>query len=346
MKKIILGILALAFSFACVQSQCLAPLDAVSAITENPVDEINGVFKFDYKIKADVKFTTGGRTQQVEMDYYVNSADGSILFPSGFRGFFNVNFGSYENSQGKIDGAIWLANGQMVTYFLDKKDGVKRAVTRQSRQSADGRFENDYMNMMRFFNSSAELAEHPEPMPEYIQWPTVTEGYRGELIEAGTGIKNTVDIYFDTKPTPFKTSTVMVGFMVGVMKDAVYKNCNRLVVYNRVNIGGEDSGDSIQAELRIMLPSGITFDATDYKPMFVGGDAGTDYSVKMNDFQGRMFDLMTREENMKMRRKRCRTVECSSRITAELERIEEEMDQLNCEIAHSMGVADKLDECH
>ncbi len=345
MKKIILAILVLTLGVTNVHSQCLAPLDAPSAIAANPVDEIDGVFKFDYKIKADVKFTMGGRTQRVEMDYYVNSADGSIFFPSGFRGFFNVNFGAYEDSRGKIDGAIWLANGQMVTYYLDKKDGAKRAATRKSAQTADGRFENDYMKMMEFFNSSAALAEHPAPMPEHIIWPTPTEGYRGEVIESRTGIKNTVDIYFDTKPTPIKTSTTMVGFMVGVMKDRVYKNCNRLVVYNKVNIGGEDSRDNIQAELRIMLPSGITFDAREYKPLIVGGDVGTDVNAQMQEYNMQLQILEMDKENFKNRRKLCRNQVCRDEMNREIARIDERIERLTCEAARAMGWEHLADNC-
>ena len=304
-----------------VHSQCLAPLGAESALRENPVEKINGVFKFDYKIQADIEFTMNGSAERIEMDYYVNSADGSMLFPSGPMGFFNTNFGSYQNNRGKIDGAIWLANGQMITYFLDKSDGSKRAVTRQTKQTANDKFGNDYLSMMRFFNSSTELAEHPEPMPSHIQWKNPTEGYKGEIIESYTGLKNTVEIYFDSKPTPIKTSTVMVGFMIGVMKDAVHKNCNRLAVFNKVNIGGDDSDEYIQAELRSMLPSGITFDATDYKPTFLGGDAGTDFTSNMSDFEGRMMDLISRKEALKTRRKRCSLSVCLDRIDAELERV-------------------------
>ncbi|WP_435623336.1 hypothetical protein [Flagellimonas sp.] len=344
-KAVFVSMGLMVFGLTFLQSQCLAPLEAESPMPPNPVNNINGVFNFDYKIKADVKFTMSGRTQRIEMDYYVNSADGSILFPSGFRGFFNVNFGSYEDNRGRIDGAIWLANGQMVNYFFDKSDGKKRAVTRKIRGTAEGRFENDYRNIVDFFNSAAELAEHPEPMPSHIVWSSITEGYKGQLVEAHTGITNTVEIYFDTNPTTFKTSVPMVGFMVGIMKDTVFKNCNRLAVYTKVNIGGDGSSDSIQAELRFMRSTARTFDATEYKPTYIGGETGTDINAAMQDFNRRLQILSSDKENFKERRKLCRDNLCRERMNREIQRIEDAMKRLECEAARNMGMEHLADDC-
>ncbi|MGB5668149.1 MAG: DUF11 domain-containing protein, partial [Maribacter sp.] len=176
--------------------ECLAPLDSESAFTANPVDEINAVFKFDYKIKAVMDFqmsdTDGfspeysrGNPTQMIMEYYVNSADGSILFPGGSFGFFKSNL-TYSDLDGTIDAAIWLANGQMVSYVDDAKNDKKHAITRESVQTANSRFGTDYINMMQFFQSAFELAELPDPLPSHVQWPRSTKGYRGELIEGYT----------------------------------------------------------------------------------------------------------------------------------------------------------------
>lgn len=121
--------------------ECLAPLDAESSFPPNPENEINGIFKFDYKIEALVNFSGAnidpdyarGDPNQLIMEYYVNSADGSIMFPGGPTGFFKTNM-SYPNSDGTIDAAIWLANGQMVSYVYDSEEKKWRAITRKVRR--------------------------------------------------------------------------------------------------------------------------------------------------------------------------------------------------------------------
>ena len=94
---------------------------------------------------------------------------------------------------------------------------------------------------MQIFSSSEALAEHPEPMPYYLVWDHPTQGYKGKLVEE-TGIENTRNIYFDTAPTPIKTSCIMMGYMVGVLKDAGEQKCNRLIVYNKVSIVVKNRG--------------------------------------------------------------------------------------------------------
>lgn len=344
MRNLLVTWFLLAVAFG-VSAQCLAPAGEVSGMAANPVDQIDGIFRFDHKIKSDVKFSMDGNVEHLTMDYYVNSADGSILFPSGPMGFFNTNLGVYRNADGRIDGAIWLANGQMVTYVYDADNSIKRAITRQSAQTAEGRFGNDYMHMMQFFTSSAELAAHPVPMPSHIRWNSVTRGYKGQLVEARTGLTNTWTLYFDTTPTSVKTSAVMVGFMVGVLKDA-REGCNRLVVYNKVDIGGEGTGNYIEAALSNMLPSGITFDASEYKPMTLGGDAGTDIQGKMAGYQARMADLLRRKETLKERRSRCLSDFCRDQVDREVEELREREKRLKCEMARAMGMEDVMEDCN
>ena len=345
MKTIILTWLALAVSHGS-WAQCLAPLDAESNFSSNPVNKINGVFKFDYKIESILKYSMGGAPEELKMDYYVNSSDGTILFPSGPTGFFSTNLGMYTSNDGRIDGAIWLPNGQMVTYVFDADNNINRAITRETSQTAGNLDTNDYQNMMQFFSSSEELAEHPDPMPADAQWNGTTQGYKGELVESRTGIKNTWTIYFDANPTPIKTSPIMVGFMVGVLKDARELKCNRLAVYTRVDIGGPDTGEYMQTELISIKPMGITFDATDYKPTTLGGDAGSDMKVEMDYFQGRMVQLLRRKETLEDRRKQCGSDLCRDNIDRELEELQEQEKRLNCEMAVAMGLEDLLEDCN
>ncbi|WP_222981464.1 hypothetical protein [Flagellimonas meishanensis] len=333
--------------------KCLAPVDEESAMSPNPVDKIDGVFKFDYKIEALVKFHMDmsdvnteyarGNPNELIMEYYVNSADGSILFPGGPTGFFSTNL---RGDMSKVDASIWLANGQMVTYGYDANNRQKRAATRKINQTADQRMGSDYLNMMQFFRSSAELAEHPDPMPAHIKWNNITQGYKGKMIEGHTGIENTWTLYFDTEPTPIKTTCTMMGYMVGVLKDVREQNCNRLIVYNRVDIGGEGSGEAIEAELRAIRPMGMNFDATDYKPMYLGGERGTDINTKMKNFEARMKLLLQEKESLKERRRRCPLDVCRDRIDAQLESIDEDIKRLNCEIARTVGMEDMLDDCN
>ncbi|MCP4975067.1 MAG: DUF11 domain-containing protein [Maribacter sp.] len=335
--------------------ECIATIDAESSMSPNPVDKIDEVFKFDYKIKAVVNFQMAdtdefspeyshGNPNQLIMEYYVNSADGSMFLPGGPFGFFKTNF-SYSTYFGKIDGAIWLPNGQMVVYGYDAKDRQNRAVTRESIQTADSRWSTDYLNMMQFFSSSEELAEHPGPMPERVQWSGTTVGYKGKLIEGLTGIENTWNIYFDTAPTPIKTSCIMMGFMVGVLKDARELKCNRLVVYTKVNIGGEDTGDVIEAELKSIKPMGITFDGTSYKPQTIGGDFGTPAMAKMDDFEDKMRSIEIRRQTIEREKKRCMNERCIDQKIALLEDLRKEKSQVICEQMVAMGMEDSFTAC-
>lgn len=335
--------------------ECLAPLDVESAFTANPVDEIDVVFKFDYKINAIMNFQMSdteefspeysrGNPTQMIMEYYVNSADGSMLFPGGPTGFFKTNL-SYSDLKGTIDAAIWLANGQMVSYVYDANNDKKHAITREIKQTANSRFGTDYMNMMQFFRSSFELAEQPDPLPSHVQWPGSTKGYRGELIESYTGLTNTWDIYFDTTPTPIRTSCIMMGFMVGVLKDVRNTQCNRLAVYTKVNIGGTGTGDAIEVELKSIKPMGITFDGSVYKPMTIGGEYGTTAGAKMDDYTAKMRRVESRIKIAKIERGNCIADWCIEEKDALLESLQKEKSRVICEQMVNMGMEDSFAEC-
>ena len=335
--------------------ECLAPLDTESAFAANPVDEIDVVFKFDYKIKAILDFQMSdmeefspeysrGNPTQMIMEYYVNSADGSMLFPGGPTGFFKTNL-SYSDIEGTIDAAIWLANGQMVSYVYDANNDKKHAITREITQTANGRFGTDYMNMMQFFRSSFELAEQPDPLPSHVQWPGSTKGYRGELIESYTGLTNTWDVYFDTAPTPIRTSCIMMGFMVGVLKDVRNTQCNRLAVYTKVNIGGTGTGDAIEVELKYIKPMGITFDGSDYTPFTIAGEYGTAAGAKMDDLEAKMRSIEIRRQTIEREKERCMNTRCVDQKNALLEDLRKEKSQAICEQMVAMGMEDSYTEC-
>jgi len=330
--------------------ECLAPLDAESSFSPNPDTEINGIFKFDYKIESLINFSGAdidpdyarGDPNQLIMEYYVNSADGSIMFPGGLTGFFKTNL-SYSNNDGTIDAAIWLANGQMVSYVYDSEEKKWRAITRESAQTANGRFGNDYLNMMQFFRTAQEMAELPDPLPSYVDWPNSAKGYRAELIESYTGNTNIWNMYFDTAPTPIKTSCIMMGFMVGVLKDARNTKCNRLLIYTKVDIGELTSGESMEIILKSIKPAGITFDAKKYEPLRIDGDAGTAILKDLDQYESRMRSIEIRKQTVE--RRYCSNVSCEDQKIAELEVLRREKSEVICEMMVKNGMESSMAEC-
>ena len=332
------------------RGECLAPLDAESAFPPNPEGEINGTFKFDYKIEAHVNFNGAeidpeyarGNPNQLIMEYYVNSADGSIIFPGGPSGFFKTNL-SYSNRDGTIDAAIWLANGQMVSYVYDAKKLQWHAITRESAQTNEARWGNDYLNMMQFFRTAQEMAELPDPLPAYVDWPNSAKGYRAEMIESYTGNTNIWDMYFDTAPTPIKTSCIMMGFMAGVLKDASRVKCNRLLIYTKVNIGGLDTGESMEIILKSIKPASITFDGSKYQPLRIGGDAGTSILKDLDQYESQMRSIEIRKQTIE--RRYCTNTRCEDQKNADLEDLRKEKSQVICAMMVKNGMESSMGEC-
>ncbi len=333
---------------------CLAPIDELSRMTPNPT-AIDGDFRFDYRIKAVLNFemanTDGfspeyfrGNPNELIMEYYVNSSDGSILFPGGLRGFFNTNFRDFS-AFGEIHAAIWRPNGQMVVYGIDARDGIKRAVTRESIQTSQGRYQNDFLQIQRFISSSLEWGAWREPLPSRIEWRGEVIGYKANLKEEQTGMTNVWIMYFDKAPTPITTSVPMMGFMVGVLKDIQELQCNRLAVYTKVLIGGHDTGDSIEMELKWIKPMGISFDATSYKPMTIGGDYGTPVFEKMEDVEDKLRSIEIGRQMLERQRKKCKDKRCFDRIDAQLEDLHKQKSEAICRQMVEMGMEDSFAEC-
>lgn len=333
---------------------CLVPVGELSSMAQNPM-AIDGSFSFDYKIMALLNFqmadTDGfspeysrGDPFELEMEYYVNSADGSILFPGGSMGFFKTNF-SYSSRLGDVDAAIWLPNGQMVIYGYEE-DGIKRAVTRESIQTPEGRYQNDFLQIQRFIGSSLEWGEWREPLPPSVDWRGDVKGYKANLPDASTGQTNTWILYFDKAPTAIKTNIPMMGYMVGVLKDIEETQCNRLVVYSKILIGGAGTGDAIEVELKSIRPMGITFDGSPYKPMTLSGDYGTAAFAKMDDYEDKMRSIEIRRQTLEQRKRRCPPNSiCQERINAELEALRKEKAEAICEQMVAMGMEDSFAAC-
>lgn len=333
---------------------CLAPAVKVSSMSPNPAN-IDGTFKFDYKIDALLNFQmadTDGFSPEyarsnpntLTLEYYINSADGSMLFPGGSSGFFKTNF-SYSDQYGDVDAAIWLPNGQMVTYVNDKRNREKRAVTRESSQTSDGRYQNDFMQIQRFISSSLEWGEWREPLPSHVEWRGEVVGYKANLPEAYTGLTNTWIMYIDKAPTPIFTSVPLMGYMVGVLKDIEEMHCNRLVVYSKVLIGGPDTGDVLEVELKSIKAMGITFDGSPYQPMSIGGDSGTPIIAKMDAYESKMRDFELHKQTLLRRKERCMTDSCVESVNEELEALRLEKQRVICEGMVAMGMKESVAEC-
>lgn len=333
-------------------ADCLAPMEELSKMTPNP-ENIDGTFRFDYKINSLLNFEMAdtanfnpeysrGNPTEWKMEYYVNSSDGSILFPGGEMGFFNTNF-RMNSSLGEIDAAIWLPNGQMVIYGTGT-DGKRHAITRESIQTSEGRYQNDFMQIQRFISSSLEWGEWREPLPPRIDWRGDVIGYKATLPEERTGFDNVWIMYFDKAPTAIRTSVPMIGYMVGVMKDIQELQCNRLLVYSKVEIGGHDSGDAIEVELKSIRSMGITFDGSSYKPMVVGGDYGTAGLAKMDELNAKLRSIEVRKQTLERERKSCRDKRCRDGVDAQLEDLRREKSEVICRQMESMGL-ENFAEC-
>ena len=344
---VIVGGSATSNSTSTTVGNCLAALNAESKMEPNSESDVNSVFKFDYKIESIL--TIGGTDtdyarhgNRFKMDYYVNSADGTIMIPGGPTGFFKTNF-DYADTNDRIDAAIWLSNGQMVSYVYDAKAGHQRAITKESALTAGTRMGNDFLKSKEFLESARKLPGNYKP-PE-MTWPEPAIGYEGQVKENYTGQFNTMTMYFAKKPTPIATSTIMMGFMVGVLKDTEFDNCNRLVVFNRVSIGGYDTSEYLQVQLVSIKPQGITFDGSDYQNSPFDGDYGTDFMAKKDDYEQEYRNLELRRRILQDDRERCRTKSCFDRVDADLEENSRQRDLLTCKMSVVMGIEKTVEDC-
>ncbi len=319
-------------------ARCFSPVEKASAMADNPSDP-NGIFKFDYWVESKIKFKADGRIQSYKANYYVNTSDGSIYFPGGPGGFFAANFMRPENRSGKIESALWMPNGQMVLYAYDKENDIKRAIVRETNQTSGHVALDKALNVTQFINSSRIMIQNPDPIPigTNISWGA-TEAIKGEMSD-GVGT-----IHFALEPNiiPIPTNTHLVGFMVGIFKDDIDTRCNRLAVFTKMDVGR----DYIQAELQSITPRALTVDGSDYKITTLGGDSGTNFQNTMAQFEQRMQALYTEKEDLKNRRRRCQLDLCFDRIDQQLERLQSEIEDLECEVAKAMGMEESIDGCN
>ena len=335
MNKIIIPFLILISAILELSAQCLALPSELSSMPKNPLDE-NGVFQFDLKIYSEVNTYTDGELNVLEMIYYVNTADNSMYFPDGF---FKSNFGTNESRDGRIDGSIWMANGQMVNYVYDSKNDIKRAMTIEINQTADDVHAGRLSTMTQWFTRLGELTEIPEaphPLPD-------TEGFIAPLRSPDGVGDDKLTVFFDIKSYDVKTTPLFVGFMVGILKDNQLKNCNRLAVFTKIEMHG--SNNYLEAELISFDKETAKFDAADYKPMYLFAQGGTDRRAQMNDFRLQMETKSRELQTLKEERKRCADNSCYDRYDRWIEDLKNEIDLIECKLLKTMGLGDTIEDC-
>ncbi|MGV6845236.1 MAG: hypothetical protein ACWA42_03815 [Lutibacter sp.] len=330
--------------------KCLAKLEDKPTIKANS-NVVNDFFKFDYKITANLKFKSGGTTKRIKnLSYYVNTQDGSIYFPKeSIKEFSN---GRLANQNGRVDGAIWLSNHQLVIYLYDAIFKRKRAFTVSSKKSSDDVFMNEHLGFLQFFNDQADTINvlRPEPLPQTSKWQGVSQGYAGKIINATEEAKMT--IYLDCNATPIATGFPMIGFLVGVVKDHRITNCNRLIVYNKIE---QKNGDYLEAELVSILKENKNFDGSSYKPggLLEGLTNGSGTNIqninaKMGEFQQKATALGLKIRQLQEEKEKCRATtkgdpsSCNKKYDPLIKKAKEDAKKLQYNLMKNMGVEDMM----
>lgn len=260
---------------------CLAPIEEPSKMFLNPT-EVNSVFSFDYKITSHIKglwrddeASPTPTRQEMQMNYYVNSADGSLYMSEGYVNVMLLSSGVsmrdiMYNSMGKIEGVIRLPNGQMIILVLDRISGKKRAITveipalpfhlfRIQGERLDG-FIDEVIN-----NNSIEAGGRTSKASALIMRNDLW-GSNGGLTQISgvwesplddTRYQVTMQIANRPGIEPIATNTPLVGLMTGIIK-AKRSPCNYLVVetviqqiesYMRVGDPGYDEPTLVPSEV-------------------------------------------------------------------------------------------------
>ncbi len=346
-------------------AQCLAPVDATSDMPANPEDRANAVFSFDYKIVSNVKHRSreGKITEINRLKYYVNSQDGTMFFPkdavpsSVLRAL--TGYSSMEDEDVEFNGMVIFPNGKYVMFVRLKEfeeGNPKRALTKSVPSNADDIVVENFTNITKFFNDIADKfasQDDLEPLPSNSKWQGKSLGYTAEI--SGRYTNHAVrTMYIDLQPTAITTGTGMVGFLVGVVKDWRIENCNRLVVFHKVE---HDDGSYIQAELVSMTQERKTFNGSSYEPTQLASFSAVpgavdeemlnNFQEKMAEYQSQLIELSTRLEKLKGEKRRCLNTHrdnpeyCNAHFDPQIERAENELKALNEKLMESMGVRNR-----
>ena len=386
--------------------------------TANPDENnLNGQFYFDYYIESEVRTQTESGVDVVPMKYYVNSVDGSILLQDWF---FMDNFGTVENDSIEAQAVIWLANGQLAAYVLDKGFSQRRVITMDMNQTREDVMGPRAINPAEIFREGRG-GTTPEALPAGSTWHGNSTAYAYMREERfNPGVRNKYTGYISNELANISSSMSSFGFMVGYIKDQTGQG--KKLVYSHYST---PDGEWIDAHLLSLEKMCASFDGAGYKKMTLMGSTGAvgrmsqsereDYVDSGRDYQQKLGELLTelgkcgddefcqrdikqaildlqkeqenraynlnpntafsgtagsdfQEEEQRIRdrmyskqeeiiqeERRCATldgqnVQCGGcmdyvveRCNTQLESLNEELDQMECELARLHGAADMLD---
>lgn len=242
--------------------------DTWVAAIENPTeDDLNGDFYFDYYIESEVETSTDGEILTLPMNYYVNSNDGSMLLLSSF---FMEKFGRTESGGMKADAVVWLSNGQIATYVLDKVHSQKRVITMDMNQTRGDVMGPRAINPEELLREGLRSGVRAAVLPADSPWAGNSSAYayyREERFNPGE--RNFLTSYVSDDPSVVTSTMSSFGFMVGHIKDL--NGQNKLLIYTRYE---RPNGDVIKAKLFKLEKQCASFSGEGYKKMILMGSTG------------------------------------------------------------------------
>ncbi|MEO0528544.1 MAG: hypothetical protein AAFZ89_15030 [Bacteroidota bacterium] len=242
--------------------------DEDMVMTKNPpAEEWEGVFTFDYHITSTLRnVTADGDNTLSPMNYYVNSKDGSMIFPEGFflRDLGKEKFGGME-----FKAVVWFPNAQLVAYVIDPL-GVKRAITMDMNQTASDIGMAHTFGAKPFLKNALGSGMAPALLPDASPWHGKAVGYAYTQSHISHPTKqNRITGYISKERSKVKSAMPFLGFMVGFIKDQ--ENIPKKLVYAKYD---DESGNTIAAHLGNIDRQCFTFDALGYTKMTLFGDVG------------------------------------------------------------------------
>lgn len=109
----------------------------------------------------------------------------------------------------------------------------------------------------------------------------------------------------------------------------------------------DGSDDYLEVELVNIEPASLEFNGTPYKLTQLGAVPGSTARTSMQAYQGQMEALALREEAAKTARRNCapNDTACYDQYTRQIEQLESELEDLECQIACDMGMEEYADNC-
>jgi hypothetical protein len=334
------------------EAGCMIAADVPSPFPSNPEEPLNH-FRFDYFIESIARIGYRDdrgimQNQELKMNYYVNSNDGSMFFDTETGGFFGANFLPARTRMGRVDGVVWKADGQRVIYGQDYATGTMRAVVVDQTQTAADVAGQKRLNVTTFMNSLGSAGRIPDPLPAHLatKWGDVP-GYVGNMNDVD-GTLSTATIYMGNSPdiAPIATNSPLVGFMVGVFKDPIRDNCNKLAVFTRMTTGVVD--EFMEVELVNIRPREIIFDGRPYNITNIGATQGTAYKMNMEELEREALALSLQKDNLDIERRRdCakNDIPCNDGYRSRMAILQAEIDDLQCQALCLAGMSSALPDC-